>query len=125
MWSWLPTFSSPPNGTVRKSGRRRYSHRWLTIITRPSGTGWAATSRPWYRRVAAPDTVPEAYPPSPLVTSHSRSNSASSGGRSPGSHGRVSTSSCACGVASFVMGHSVSRVRSRRFRSCMRAAPRA
>src|SRR5438034_599658 len=38
--------------------------------------------------------VPEAYPPSPLVTSHSRSSRAASSGRSPGAQALVSTSSC-------------------------------
>src|SRR3954449_1030120 len=32
----------------------------------------AAISSPWYRRVRRPATVPQAYPPRPSVTSHSR-----------------------------------------------------
>src|SRR5262245_17714021 len=38
--------------------------------------------------------VPDAYPPRPLMTSHSRSSSPASSGRCPGNHPLVSTSSC-------------------------------
>src|SRR5690348_16840262 len=44
---------------------------------RPSGPASAAMSSPWYRRVITPATVPDAYPPRPLVTSHSFVASAS------------------------------------------------
>src|SRR5687768_8498808 len=51
------------------------------MTMRPSGAGSAATSRPWKRRVATPATEPEAEPPSPFVTSHSRvSNESGSSG---------------------------------------------
>src|SRR5260370_36114115 len=56
---------------------------WSTAETsgvRPTGGGSAATSSPWYRRVWLPATVPDAYPPIPLVTSHSRDSAAA---RSP------------------------------------------
>src|SRR5690348_8122753 len=43
-----------------------------TSSVRPSGGRSAATSSPWYRRVSCPPTVPEANPPIPLVSSHSR-----------------------------------------------------
>src|SRR5690242_545407 len=43
-----------------------------TSSVRPSGGRSAATSSPWYRRVSCPPTVPDANPPIPLVTSHSR-----------------------------------------------------
>jgi hypothetical protein len=39
---------------------------------RPAGGLVAATNRPWYRRVFNPMIVVEAYPPMPLVSSHSR-----------------------------------------------------
>jgi hypothetical protein len=42
------------------------------MTTRPKGVGSAEMSSPWYRRVGKPATVPEAKPPSPFVTSHSR-----------------------------------------------------
>ena len=38
---------------------------------RTPGARSAATSQPCYPRVPAPDMVPDAYPPSPLVSSHS------------------------------------------------------
>lgn len=38
---------------------------------RSTGGLRAATSRPWYLRVFKPETVDEAYPPKPFVTSHS------------------------------------------------------
>src|SRR5438477_4797980 len=45
--------------------------------TRPSGVGSAAVRSPWYLRVGTLATVPAAYAPSPLVTSHSRASSVS------------------------------------------------
>ena len=39
---------------------------------RPIGGRVATISRPWYRRVRRPLTVPIANPPRPSVTSHSR-----------------------------------------------------
>jgi len=69
--------SLPPSSITRSSGRRSCSERWLSMTIRPSGAGRAATSMPWKRRVATPATVPEAEPPRPFVTSHSRVSSAS------------------------------------------------
>src|SRR5579872_4850085 len=63
--------------------------------------------------------VPEAYPPSPFVTSHSRSSKSSSGGRSPAFQGRVSTSSRGSNSAGIGMYYSPNLVRSRRFRSAI------
>src|SRR5262245_48018428 len=42
-----------------------------TIIQRLRGAGMAGTYQPWYRRVRAPPTVPQAKPPRPSVSSHS------------------------------------------------------
>src|SRR5207247_1519309 len=59
------------------SAPRSCSATWLNITMRPNGSASAAMRRPWYRRVTTPATVPDAYPPSPLVTSHSRVTRAS------------------------------------------------
>src|SRR5881409_350791 len=60
-----------------KSGYARPSYSAVssslaTSKVRPTGGLSAATSRPWYRRVRRPATVPDAKPPAPLVQSHSR-----------------------------------------------------
>src|SRR5947209_7639582 len=43
----------------------------------PTGGFVAATRKPWYLRVLHPLTVPDANPPSPFVSSHSRRSAAS------------------------------------------------
>src|SRR5262249_50752736 len=57
---------------------------------RPVG-GVVATSRSaWYRRVRTPDTVPDAKPPRPSVSIHSRSSRDTQAGY-PNDFGRVAT----------------------------------
>src|SRR6185503_8599209 len=68
--------SIPESGIGGPSSGRSVSTRWLSIIIRPSGAGRDATSRPWERRVGTAPTVPEAYPPRPFVSSHSRASRA-------------------------------------------------
>jgi hypothetical protein len=55
----------------------RVSSIFETIVTRPSGGLVAAVRIPWYLRVFAPETVPDAKPPMPFVSSHSRDEAAS------------------------------------------------
>jgi hypothetical protein len=53
------------------------SSSFETIVIRPSGGSVAGVKMPWYLRVLAPETVPDANPPMPFVSSHSREDAAS------------------------------------------------
>src|SRR6516164_5759507 len=50
----------------------RVSSTFDNNTIRPTGGLVAATRSPWYRRVLMPDTVEDAKPPRPFVSSHSR-----------------------------------------------------
>src|SRR5450631_1483495 len=54
------------------SGSSIHSINSFSITTRPKGAGSPAINNPWYRLVTTPARVPDAYPPSPLVTNHSQ-----------------------------------------------------